>query len=234
MELGGLEDDVTEPLVALGKVLERCKNEQLYVKLSQCTFCAREIPCLGDLIGVNGIRMDPEKVRVIKHWPLPRTKHELQSFLGTCVYVLKFCPDFASLTAPLTELVKGKTRNETVEFNEDQLTCFDKLKQQLSNPSMLAHPDFTKTFRVKMDASDYVVGGYLYQLDDKGQECIIPYGGRKLSTAEIKYPTREKELLTALYAMRSWKVYLIDKPLRLTPITVHSSLYYGKRHALSA
>ncbi|KAG2990077.1 hypothetical protein PC123_g23687 [Phytophthora cactorum] len=83
-------DDVDEHLAALEKVLERCKNEQLYVKLSKCTFCAREIPCLGDFIGAGGIRMDPDKVRVINQWPLPRTKHDLQSFLGTSVYVLKF------------------------------------------------------------------------------------------------------------------------------------------------
>ncbi|KAG2999222.1 hypothetical protein PC123_g6221 [Phytophthora cactorum] len=147
--------------------------------------------------------MDPDKVRVIKQWPLPRTKHDLQSSLGTIVYVLKFCPEFAALAAPLTELAKGKSRNETLEFNEEQRTCFDELKRRLSNPPVLAHPDFTKTFCVKMDASDYAVGGYLYQLDDEGQECSIVYGDRQLSTAEIKYPTREKELLAALYAMRS-------------------------------
>ncbi|KAG2846026.1 hypothetical protein PC113_g1908 [Phytophthora cactorum] len=35
-------DDVDGHLAALEKVLERCKNEQLYVKLSKCTFCARD------------------------------------------------------------------------------------------------------------------------------------------------------------------------------------------------
>ncbi|OWZ08374.1 polyprotein [Phytophthora megakarya] len=63
-----------------------------------------------------------------------------------------------------------------------------------------------------MDASDYAVGGYLYQVDDSGKEQVISYGGRKLSKAEKMYPTREKELLAALHAMRLWLVYLIDKP----------------------
>ncbi|KAJ0393533.1 hypothetical protein ATCC90586_011580 [Pythium insidiosum] len=63
-----------------------------------------------------------------------------------------------------------------------------------------------------MDASDYAIGGYLYQVDAEGREQIIAYGGRKLNLAERMYPTREKEPLAALHAMRTWKVYLIDKP----------------------
>ncbi|OWZ09204.1 hypothetical protein PHMEG_00018133 [Phytophthora megakarya] len=111
-------NDMEDHLVALEKVLERCneeqlcKEEQLYVNLSKCTFCASEIPSLGDFIGIHGIRMDPDKVRVIQNWLKPRTKRELQSFLGTCVYVLKYCPDFAEYLAPLTEMTKGKSRNE--------------------------------------------------------------------------------------------------------------------------
>ncbi|OWY95559.1 reverse transcriptase, partial [Phytophthora megakarya] len=63
-----------------------------------------------------------------------------------------------------------------------------------------------------MDASDYAVSGYLYQVDDSGKEQVISYGGRKASEGEKMYPTREKELLAALHAMRLWRVYLIDKP----------------------
>ncbi|ETN00919.1 hypothetical protein PPTG_24175 [Phytophthora nicotianae INRA-310] len=181
---------VEDHLVALEKVLERCKAEQLYVKLSKCTFCASEIPCLGDFIGSRGIRMDPDKIRVIQNWPTPRSKRELQSFLGTSV-------------------------NEQLQFNEQHRKCFEELKRRLSQPPGLAHPDFDRMFCVKMDASDFAVGGYLYQLDDEGGEQIIAYGGRKHSEAELKYPTREKELLVALFAMRTWHVYLIDKPFMI-------------------
>lgn len=83
-------DSMEEHLRALDQVLARCKQQQLYVKLSKCTFCATEIPCLGDYIGRDGIRMDPDKIRAIADCPVPRTKRDLQSFLGTCVYVLKY------------------------------------------------------------------------------------------------------------------------------------------------
>ncbi|OWZ06064.1 reverse transcriptase [Phytophthora megakarya] len=56
-------NDMEDHLVALEKVLERCKEERVYIKLSKCTFCAWEIPCLGDFIGIHDIRMDPDNVR---------------------------------------------------------------------------------------------------------------------------------------------------------------------------
>lgn len=127
-------------------------------------------------------------------------------------YVLKYCRDFAALSAPLTDAIRGRTKNERISLSSEQLRCFEGLKLRLSTPPTLAHPDFDRPFHVRMDASDYAIGGYLFQIDDSGKERIIGYGGRKLNDAERMYPTREKELLAALHAMRTWKVYLIDKP----------------------
>ncbi|OWZ01386.1 reverse transcriptase [Phytophthora megakarya] len=204
-------EEVGDHLAALEKVFQRCVDQNLYTKLSKCSFCATEIPCLGDFIGRDGVRMDPAKCKVITEFPVPRTKHQLQSFLGTCVYVLRFCRDFATLVAPLTELTKGKAKNDTISFDETHMTAFRELKSRLTAPPVLAHPDFALPFHVSMDASDFAIGGYLFQRDEQG-ERIITYGGRKLTRAEVIYPTREKELLAALHAMRMWKVYLIDRP----------------------
>ncbi|KAG3097427.1 hypothetical protein PI124_g10213 [Phytophthora idaei] len=71
-------DSVEEHMSALRKVLTRCAEQQLYVKIEKCVFCAREVPCLGDIVGVDGVKMDPAKAAAIRDWPLPKTKHELQ------------------------------------------------------------------------------------------------------------------------------------------------------------
>ncbi|GMF27782.1 unnamed protein product [Phytophthora fragariaefolia] len=54
-------EDVADHFEALDRVLKRCEEQQLYVKLSKCQFCVDEIPCLGDFVGRNGVRMDPDK-----------------------------------------------------------------------------------------------------------------------------------------------------------------------------
>lgn len=66
---------------------------------------------------------------------------------------------------------------------------------------------FTKYVHVSVDASDFAIGGYLFRYDDAGQERILAYSGRKLTLAELIYPTRDKAFIAARYVMRSWKVY---------------------------
>ncbi|GMF46627.1 unnamed protein product [Phytophthora fragariaefolia] len=110
------------------------------------------------------------------------------------------------------DATRGRGKNEQITLSPEQVHSFEELKRLLSEPPTLAHPDSSRPFHVRMDASDYAVGGFLYQVDEAGKEQVISYGGRKLGEAEKMYPTREKELLAALHAMRLWRVYLIDKP----------------------
>ncbi|KAG3097428.1 hypothetical protein PI125_g15701 [Phytophthora idaei] len=104
----------------------------------------------------------------------------------------------------------NKRPKDVIVFSEQQKIAFETLKCKLASTRTLASPHFEKDFHVSVDASDFAIGRYLFQLHGNGNERIIAYGGRKLTKPELIYPTREKELLAALYAMRSWKVYLID------------------------
>ncbi|GMF28084.1 unnamed protein product [Phytophthora fragariaefolia] len=53
--------NIEDLLKALRKTLDILCNNKLYVKLATCVFCANEIPCLGNFVGRNGVRMDPDK-----------------------------------------------------------------------------------------------------------------------------------------------------------------------------
>ena len=68
------------------KVLDKLREHHLYLKIEKCTFEAREIDYLGIIIGNGTARMDPAKVKAIKEWPVPKTKKQLQAFLGFCNY----------------------------------------------------------------------------------------------------------------------------------------------------
>ncbi|KAF1327385.1 reverse transcriptase, partial [Globisporangium splendens] len=213
--------DVKEHVAALDRVLKRCEEQQLYIKLSKCQFCVEEIPCLGDFVGRNGVRMDPDKVRIITEWPVPKTKHQMESFLGTTVYVSRFCKDYAQFSGPLHEALKGKRSKDTVRLDSNQLQCFEELKRRLSTPPVLALPDFDKPFGIRMDASNYAVGGVLFQKEG-GIKHPIAFTGRKMKAAELNYPVQEQELLAIMHALRVWRIYLVDKPFMVE--TDHKSL----------
>ncbi|KAE9310844.1 Transposon Ty3-I Gag-Pol polyprotein [Phytophthora rubi] len=215
------DTDVRTHVEALDRVLQRCQEQQLYVNLSKCQFCVEEIPCLGDFVGRNGVRMDPDKVRVIREWPIPRTKKQMESFLGTTVYVSRFCADFAQFAGPLHESTKGLRPKETLHLSEHQLECFHELKRRLSTPPVLQLPDFEKPFGIRMDASNFAIGGVLFQ-NEGGLEHPIAFTGRKMKPAELNYPVREQELLAIMHALRVWRVYLLDRPF--TVETDHKSI----------
>ncbi|ETP21928.1 hypothetical protein F441_04666 [Phytophthora nicotianae CJ01A1] len=147
-------DSVEVHMIALRKVLTRCAERQL---------------------------IDPAKATAIRDWPLPKTKKDLQSFIGTCVYVSRFCAGFAEYIALLTEAVRNKRPKDSISLTEQQKQAFAALKTKVSSTPTLAHADFAKDFHVSVDASDFAIGGYIFQYDDTGQERIIAFGGRKLS-----------------------------------------------------
>ena len=214
-------ENVEEHIKALDRVLKRCEEQQLYIKLSKCQFCVDEIPCLGDFVGRKGVRMDPDKVKIIADWPVPKTKKQMESFLGTTVYVSRFCKNFAQFAGPLHDSIKGKRSRESIQLTTNQLSCFEELKKRLTSPPVLSLPDFSQPFGIRMDASNFAIGGVLFQKEG-GLEHPIAYTGRKMKPAELNYPVREQELLAIMHALRVWRVYLLDRPF--TVETDHKSI----------
>ena len=52
----------------------------------KCVLLQPEEVYLGRLVGRGGVTIWQEHVQVIKDWPIPKTKQELQSFLGFTNY----------------------------------------------------------------------------------------------------------------------------------------------------
>jgi hypothetical protein len=63
-------------------VLQQLREHQLYAKFSKCEFWLSELPFLGRVISVEGIAVDPGKVRDVLDWMPPRIVHQVYSFLG--------------------------------------------------------------------------------------------------------------------------------------------------------
>ncbi|GMF16682.1 unnamed protein product [Phytophthora fragariaefolia] len=164
-----------------------------------------------DFVGRKGVRIDPDKMMIIAEWPVPKTMKQMERFLGTTVYVSRFCKDYAQFAGPLHDSIKGKRPRDAIELSDDQLRCFNELKNRLMSPLVLSLPDFSKSFGIRMDASNFAIGGVLFQKEGE-LEHPIAFTGRKMKPAELNYPVREQELLAIMHALRVWRVYLLDCP----------------------
>ena len=82
--------DFEEALENLKKVLTRCEQTQLSLSTEKCHMMMSEGVVLGHFIYVDGIQVDPSKIKVIKNIPTPSTQKEVQSFLGHAGYYRRF------------------------------------------------------------------------------------------------------------------------------------------------
>lgn len=58
----------------------------------------------------DGVGLDPKKVCRVLKWKPPKTRKQLQSFLGFANFYRPFIPNFASVAIQLMELLKIKGR----------------------------------------------------------------------------------------------------------------------------
>lgn len=93
----------------LDAVLQTLEDAQLYVNLQKCVIGVPEIPVLGCIVGEHGVRADPEKLKAVKEWPVPRHVKDLHQFLGLANYLHKYSKNYAERTKPLSDLLeKGR------------------------------------------------------------------------------------------------------------------------------
>jgi hypothetical protein len=88
------------------KVLQRLREAGLYAKLSKCEFFVTETKFLGLIVGRDGFKMDPEKVRTILEWETPRSATDVLRFNGFCNFYRRFIKNYSKIVTPLINLTK--------------------------------------------------------------------------------------------------------------------------------
>ena len=85
----------------LEKVLWICRQANLKLNKDKCLFRCTSIPFFCEVISREGVRLEPKKVQALTDMPPPKSKLELQSFLGKLNYLNKFSSVTAEVCKPL-------------------------------------------------------------------------------------------------------------------------------------
>ena len=91
---------------------------------------------------------------------------------------------------------------------------------------MLAHPDFSRTFKIQSDASGVALSSVLTQQNEAGEEHPIVYLSRILNKHELKYTVSEKVLLAVVWSIEKLRPYI--EGYHFTVVTDHGALKWLK------
>lgn len=202
----------------LREVFKKLSEHQLKLQPDKCEFLKTEVMYLGHLITQNGVKPDPKKIEAVMNYPVPKNPKEIKGFLGLAGYYRRFINDFSKLSQPLTKLLK---KDEPFNWTSLQQNSFETLKLELCKEPILQYPDFSKTFNLTTDASNYAVGSVLSQ-GETPNDLPIAYASRILNKSEVNYSTTEKELLAIVWSVKHFRPYLYGRKFRI--ITDHKPL----------
>jgi hypothetical protein len=143
----------------------------------------------GHNISKEGIKIDPSRVKWILKIDTPRSKKEVQSFLGKVNFLRIFIPNLAEIIKHITCMLrKGNEIKWSLEANKS----FEDIKVALTKAHVLASPDFTKDFLLFSFASEHTIVDVLLQKDEQDFEKPIAYFSRTLHDAPLRYDIMEK------------------------------------------
>jgi len=205
------------------EVTRRLEENDLYVKPEKYKWKVREVGFLGVVIGLDGIKMEKEKVKGVLDWLTPKYVKYVQKFLGLANYYHQFIQGFASIARPLHDMVK---KDRKWEWTEKQEKAFEKLKKRFMQELVLVALDLDKKIRMEVDASDYVTGGVLSMERGDGKWKPVAYLSKSLNETERNYEIHDKEILAIIRGLESWRHLLEGAQFKFEIWTNHKNLEY--------
>ena len=114
---------------------------------------------MGHIVSHEGVKVDPNKIKAMMDWLIPKTLKNIRGFLVLTGYYRKFVRHYGIITTPLMTLTKKGSFSWTLE----ETKYFEQLKEVMCQAPVLTTPDFTKTFIVECVAWRNGIGAILMQ-----------------------------------------------------------------------
>lgn len=196
-----------EHLQHLRLIFERLREHGLRVSAEKCQLFRTDFDYLGFRIQGDNILPKQEHLKQVAECPTPKSKKQLQSFLGICGWVREHIDRYSEITTGLTDALVGTRK--AFKWTPTMQESFEETKKAVATAAKLTRPDFSKPFVLQTDASQVGMAAVLFQEVD-GQKRIISFASAKFKPAERRYHINEQECLALVWAINKYRGYLED------------------------
>ena len=193
----------------LNAVKTRLTEKRVTVNLSKSIELADEVTYLGFRVSARGIEPDNSLVDKIQSLEIPKSRRELEHFIGLANYFGRLVPSFAEKMLPLTKL---RNRSSKFVWDAECSNAFNNVKREISSSPVVQPYSLDKECVVTTDASQEALGACLTQ-----DSHPVIYISRRLTTAERNYNNIEREALAVIWAVTRLKHFLLGRHFIIQP-----------------
>jgi hypothetical protein len=130
------------------------------------------------------------------------------------------------LIKPLNYLTAPYKKSSSIAWTPQLEERFKLIQEAASNcPKLFYYVDINLPIRVRTDASNYSIGGYIFQLNGR-KELPIRFISKSLHKSQLNWSTIEKEAFAIFYTVTKFDVLLRD--VKFTLESDHKNLTYLK------
>jgi len=155
-------DDITvssnfdfDHLKHLRQVFEKCRRYGISLNPKKSHFSMEEGKLLGHIISKDGIKIDPNRVAATDNIDIPRSKKEVQPFLGRINFLRRFIPNLAEIIIFLIDMLRKESE---IKWTLENKKYFEDIKKDLATDPILESPNYAKDFIIFSFASEHTIG----------------------------------------------------------------------------
>ena len=196
-------DNEKDHIDTLAQVFIAMEKYGLKINKAKSHFFRGQVTFLGFDFDAQGHRPTEQCLPKLDGLTPPRTRRQLQSFLGVVGYYRAHIPNFAKLADPLYQLLPIKAK---FHWDKEQQVAFETIRQLLKERYPLAQPVDGQIFHLYVDASQEGMGAVLLQ-----KAGVVGYYAKRFNPTQRRYAIFEQEALALITAIRHYRYLLLGQ-----------------------
>jgi transposase InsO family protein len=199
-----------EFLDRLRQIFTRFRKHNMFLKAQKCFFGYSEIDFVGKVLSEEGLKMSQLKIQSVLDFPIPLVSKQLKSFLGIVNYFRDFVRNASTIVKPLHGLIADYHKAQKIKWSSEAITAFNTVKTEISKCTIMHFLNDLDPIYLHTDASDYGIGGYLFQIVN-GIQHPIAFVSKSLSKTQLRWSVIQKEAYAIFFVILYLESLLRDR-----------------------